>query len=104
MESPRWWHSTDARCDASSVLTGNLAWLAQQGRCDDVTIRVPNIPGYNTAEDVKESVRQLEAMGFSHFDIFTYHRFRKNTIANWVEEKKSELRRNTLTTTGIIED
>lgn len=85
-------------------VTGNLAWLAQQGRCDDVTIRVPIIPDYNTAEDVQRSVRQLEEMGFSHFDVFTYHRFKKNAIANWVEEKKSEFRRNTLTTTGIFED
>lgn len=84
-------------------VTGNLAWLAQQGRCDDVTIRVPNIPDFNTAEDVQRSVRQLEEMGFSHFDVFTYHRFKKNAIANWVEEKKSELRRNTFAS-GIIED
>ncbi len=50
----------------------NLHWLAAHGKQEDVTIRLPHIPDYNTEADIAESRRQLTAMGFNHFDSFDY--------------------------------
>lgn len=50
----------------------NLRLLAERGRAGDVLARVPLIPGYNTEADRRESIRQLEGMGFGRFDEFTY--------------------------------
>ena len=37
-----------------------------------ILIRLPLIPRYNTPTDVADSRRQLEALGFTHFDEFEY--------------------------------
>ena len=50
----------------------NLQWLADHIDLDKVTIRLPHIPGYNTADDISQSRQQLEAMGFKDFDSFEY--------------------------------
>ena len=50
----------------------NLALLAVPQIAERVTIRVPLIPGYNTASDQEKSIAQLKQMGFSHFHKFTY--------------------------------
>jgi pyruvate formate lyase activating enzyme len=50
----------------------NLEWLSKAGRASDCTIRVPIIPGYNSAECVDDSISQLKAMGFGNFDKFVY--------------------------------
>ena len=50
----------------------NLALLAEHQLAERVTIRVPLIPGYNTAADQEKSIAQLKQMGFSHFHKFTY--------------------------------
>ena len=50
----------------------NLRFLLERGRGKDVLVRLPLIPGYNTEDDRRESRRQLEAMGFEYFDLFTY--------------------------------
>lgn len=50
----------------------NLRLLTDSGRQDSITVRIPLIPGYNTEEDRKKSVHQLEAIGLSRFDLFTY--------------------------------
>ena len=50
----------------------NLRWLASNVDVGKVTIRLPHIPDYNTAQDVERSQRQLEAMGFRVFDRFWY--------------------------------
>ena len=50
----------------------NLQWLVDHIDLEKVTIRLPHIPGYNTAEDVSHSREQLETMGFKHFDCFEY--------------------------------
>ena len=39
---------------------------------EDVVIRVPLISGYNTEEDIKNSICELKNIGFSQFDIFRY--------------------------------
>lgn len=50
----------------------NLRYLAQQGKAEQITVRIPLITSYNTEEDREESISRLKEMGFSHFDLFTY--------------------------------
>lgn len=50
----------------------NLVWLAANGYADKVILRLPLIPEYNTEEDRLLSQQRLEALGFAHFDKFTY--------------------------------
>jgi len=50
----------------------NLRWLAEHEDFSKVTIRLPHIPNYNTAEDIANSREQLEKMGFFDFDCFEY--------------------------------
>lgn len=50
----------------------NLVWLATNGYADKVILRLPLIPDYNTEEDRLLSQQRLEALGFAHFDKFTY--------------------------------
>lgn len=50
----------------------NLVWLAANGYTDKVILRLPLIPDYNTEEDRQLSQQRLEALGFAHFDKFTY--------------------------------
>ncbi|MGM9869201.1 MAG: radical SAM protein [Sodaliphilus sp.] len=50
----------------------NLSLLTEHGLAERVTIRVPLIPGYNTAADQEKSINQLKEMGFIHFHKFTY--------------------------------
>lgn len=50
----------------------NLQYLIDSGFRDRITCRVPLIPGYNTKEDVEQSVSYLKWMGIIHFDYFTY--------------------------------
>lgn len=50
----------------------NLEFLLKKTDPDRITVRVPNIPGYNTPDDVQKSADMLRAMGFIHLDIFTY--------------------------------
>ncbi|WP_099293917.1 radical SAM protein [Butyricimonas sp. Marseille-P3923] len=49
----------------------NLRLLVERGRANDMLVRVPLIPGYNTDNDRVESCRELEMMGIKHFDLFT---------------------------------
>ena len=58
--------------DNAQVLK-NLRTLAEAGRCDDVTIRVPLIPSFNTEEDRARSVEAVKKIGpFTKFDLFSY--------------------------------
>ncbi len=50
----------------------NLQELMQEGRGDDLIVRLPLIEGYNTQEDIERSTGKLRAMGVEHFDFFTY--------------------------------
>ena len=56
----------------NAIVAENLRFLLERGRGKDVLVRLPLIPGYNTEDDRRESRRQLEAMGFEYFDLFTY--------------------------------
>ena len=53
-------------------VVSNLRWLASNVDVGKVTIRLPHIPDYNTAQDVERSQKRLEAMGFRVFDRFWY--------------------------------
>ena len=50
----------------------NLQELLQEGRGDDLIVRLPLIDGYNTQEDIERSTGKLRAMGVEHFDFFAY--------------------------------
>lgn len=50
----------------------NLKFLAQQNLADKITIRVPLIPGFNTADDQEKSIDFLKELGFKNFNRFTY--------------------------------
>ena len=50
----------------------NLHWLAAHEDTQEITIRLPLIPDYNTEADINKSRKQLEAMGFTNFDCFSY--------------------------------
>ena len=63
----------------NDLVRQNLQWLAAQtspvGGGQEraaVLIRLPLIPGYNTPDDVAASRRELQALGFTHFDEFQY--------------------------------
>ena len=54
----------------------NLRTLLQAVGPGRVTVRVPNIPGFNGPEDVAASVAALKAMGVENLDVFTYRTVR----------------------------
>lgn len=51
----------------------NLHWLISQGKAEQITVRIPHIPSYNTSLDMEKSMYQLKELGLSHFDQFIYH-------------------------------
>lgn len=54
------------------LVMDNLQLIADQGRQDDCIIRLPLIPNFNTDADRTASRTKLGALGFTHFDLFTY--------------------------------
>lgn len=50
----------------------NLKFLVQHGLADKITIRVPLILGFNTANDQEKSIAYLKELGFKNFNRFTY--------------------------------
>ena len=56
----------------ASVMKENLDFLLSRKGCESVLVRVPLIPGYNTAEDRQRSVKELESMGVQRLDLFEY--------------------------------
>lgn len=50
----------------------NLKFLVQHGLADKITIRVPLIPSFNTADDQEKSIAYLKELGFKNFNKFTY--------------------------------
>lgn len=54
------------------LLMTNLQLLAEAQIQDKVTIRLPEIPDYNTPEDIAHSEAQLRSLGFTRFDHFQY--------------------------------
>jgi pyruvate formate lyase activating enzyme len=66
-------------------VTNNLAWIADNGLTDKVSVRLPLIHNYNTVENQNQSRGKLEAMGFNDIEMFTY-------ITNIIEYKNGRKR------------
>lgn len=56
----------------NTLVLSNLEKVAQEKLCDKFLIRIPNIPKYNSYQDVEKSIKFLQAMGYSRFEKFTY--------------------------------
>jgi len=50
----------------------NLTLLLSLVRSENILVRIPLIPNYNTPEDQKKSVEALKKLGAQRFDPFTY--------------------------------
>lgn len=50
----------------------NLRLVSNMGLCEKFKIRIPEIPSYNNAANIKLSKINLEEMGFSKFERLTY--------------------------------
>ena len=55
-----------------SVAEENLQFLLQRKDAENILVRVPLIPGFNTEEDRQKSVEKLRKMGVKRLDLFTY--------------------------------
>ena len=55
-----------------SAAEENLAFLLQRKDAENVLVRVPLIPGYNTEEDQRRSAEKLRQMGVKRLDLFSY--------------------------------
>ena len=56
----------------NALVKENLALLLSLVGPDRITVRVPHIPGFNTDAHVAASVAELEVMGVTRLDVFTY--------------------------------
>ncbi|MDR2906517.1 MAG: radical SAM protein [Bacteroidales bacterium] len=50
----------------------NLKWLVEQGNADNINVRVPLIPDFNTKQDIENTVSELNKLGIRHIDRFSY--------------------------------
>lgn len=50
----------------------SLTCLDRLNLMDKVTVKVPLIPGYNTEENVNESIEKLKRRGFNHIETIRY--------------------------------
>ena len=50
----------------------NLQYLIEHGKNEQIIVRTPVIPAYNTENDVDNGIRLLKEMGIIQFDRFTY--------------------------------
>ena len=50
----------------------NLHYLIEHGKNEQIILRTPIIPVYNSESDVDNSIRLLKEMGITQFDRFTY--------------------------------
>ena len=55
-----------------SLMRENLRFLLERKGPEAVIVRVPRIPGYNSAEDQQRSAARLRAMGVTRLDLFDY--------------------------------
>lgn len=56
----------------SCIRDHSLSVLLQTCRVEDVTLKLPLIPGYNTEEDIDYSLDELDRMGFTKFEFPRY--------------------------------
>lgn len=50
----------------------NIHYLIEYGKNEQIIVRTPIIPVYNSESDVDNSIRLLKEMGITQFDRFTY--------------------------------
>ena len=55
-----------------SQIRENLMLLKEKVPVDKITVKVPHIPDFNSNEDVKASIRELNRMGFKDIREFQY--------------------------------
>ena len=56
----------------NALMLDNLEKLLARIGADRITVRIPLIPEFNTAEDQQRSRQKLEAIGIRNFDLFCY--------------------------------
>lgn len=56
----------------NDLVIDNLKLIAASGRQNNCIIRLPRIPDFNNESDRMASKAELEKLGFTHFDLFTY--------------------------------
>ena len=56
----------------NELVKSNLRWLIEHDKAENITCRIPLISEFNTSEDQQRSKQELEAMGITRFDLFTY--------------------------------
>ena len=56
----------------NGLVLKNLQWLVKHGKADSITVRIPDIDGFNSEEDRTASRRMLQDMGITKFDCFKY--------------------------------
>lgn len=56
----------------NELVKSNLRWLIEHGKAENITCRIPLIPEFNTSKDQQRSKQELETMGITRFDLFTY--------------------------------
>lgn len=59
----------------NEIVLHNLNYLIEQGKAEQIIVRTPSIPFYNTEEDIEHTTLLLKGMGITHFDRFTYKTF-----------------------------
>jgi pyruvate formate lyase activating enzyme len=50
----------------------NLKYLIEQGKTDNIRVRVPLIPNFNAKKDTKHTVSELKKLGIQKIETFTY--------------------------------
>ena len=59
-------------CSNNRVIE-NLKFLVNKGLTSRITVRVPNIPGFNNHSDVDSSISLLNIMGLTNIEPFNYY-------------------------------
>lgn len=71
----------------NNLMIKNLKFLLNNGKANQMLVRVPFIKGFNTIDDVKNNVAILKGMGVLNIDVFDY-----KTSPNEEENKVLPLR------------
>jgi len=50
----------------------NLKWLINKGKSDNIRVRVPLIPNFNSKKDTEKTVLALKDMGLKEIEVFSY--------------------------------
>jgi pyruvate formate lyase activating enzyme len=56
----------------NSLPIANLKWLIEQGKIENIRVRVPLIPNFNTEKDTKRTVSALKKLGIQKIETFSY--------------------------------